>query len=155
MTFSCEQLSGFAGIDFYLLSETSNWPLVLTDQNSSQVFLMPEENGVEGAIDENSINVDANPKESAEGTVYPISISFRFINRSESLEQLLEQYSNKPGIAIGQLNSEFQKMYGSNEEPLYLSFRVDEGEKPDGNGAVIVTIKGETRQRPVYYTVPE
>lgn len=153
MIFNCEQLSGFAEIEFFLLEETSNWPIELTDQNSSSVILSPYENDVEGTIDEDSINVDENPKESAEGEIYQINIQFRFITRSESLQQLLDQYKNKPGIAIGKLNSEFQKMYGTNEEPLYLSYRNDDGNKPEGNGAIIVTIKGETRKRPVYYTV--
>lgn len=153
MTFDCEQLSGFAQLDFYLLSETDNWPVVLTDQNSSQVVLNPEPNNVKGTIDQDAINVDVNPKYSTEGTVYPVSISFPFITRSESIEQLLDQYENKPGICIGKLNTGFQKMYGTNEEPLYMNFRVDDGNKPDGNGSVIVSIKGETRNRPVYYTV--
>lgn len=153
MNFNCEQLSGFAEMDFLLLTETSNWPLVVTDQTSSDIILTPEFYDIDGTIDENSIDVNVNPKKNAEGDVYDISISFKFITRSESIEQLMDQYENKPGICIGKLNNEFRKLYGTNEEPLYMSFKVDEGNKPEDSGAVIVTIKGETRQRPVYYTV--
>ena len=153
MNFTCEQFSGFAQLDFYLLEETSNWPIEVNDQNSNTVVLTPEEFNVQGTIDEDSIDVNVTPKVSAEGETHDISIQFRFLTRSESLEQLLEQYANKPGVAIGKLNTEFQKMYGTNEEPLYMNFKTDDGNKPDGNGAIIVTIKGETRKRPVYYTV--
>lgn len=153
MNFTCEQLSGFAEMDFFLLSETSNWPLVVNDKTSADIIFTPEFYDVDGTIDENSIDVNADPKKSAEGDVYPINISFRFITRSESMEQLMDQYQNKPGVCIGKLNNEFRKLYGTNEEPLYMSFKVDEGTKPEDSGAVIVTIKGETRNRPVYYTV--
>lgn len=155
MTFSCdEQLGGFAIMDFYLLEETDNWPIVVTDQTSSQVAISPYENDVEATVEPESIKANVNQKTGAEGSVWQIDISFRFITRSESLEQLLDQYQNKPGIAIGSLNTEFQKMYGNNLEPLYMNFEVDEGTKIDGNAAVEVRIKGETRKRPVYYTVP-
>ena len=72
---------------------------------------------------------------------------------SESLEQLLEQYQNKPGVAIGNLNNGFRKLYGTNSEPIYMTFEVDEGSKIDGAAATEVRLKGETRSRPVYYTV--
>jgi len=153
MTFNCsEQLPGAAEVNFYLLSETADWPIVVTDNNSASVTITPEVNDVEGVIDDESININADARQSAEGTVYPIDINFRFITRSESLEQLLEQYENKPGIAIVKLNTGFQKMYGSNEEPLYMSWKVDEGQKATDNAGTIVAIKGETRNRPVFYT---
>jgi len=154
MTFNCdEQLGGFAILDFFLLEETSNWPLVVTDQTSNQVSISPFPNDVEGTVEPESIKVSVNLKNGAEGETHQIDISFKFITRSESIEQLLDQYSNKPGISIGKLNTEFQKMYGTNLEPLYMNFEVDEGTKIDGSAAVEVRIKGETRKRPVYYTV--
>lgn len=153
MNFNCsEQLPGAAEVNFYLLSETSNWPVEVTDGTSSEVVFTPEEISIEGSIDDESINIDATPKQTAEGTVYTIDINFRFITRSESIEQLLEQYANQPGIVIAKLNHGFQKMYGTNEEPLYLSWRVDEGQKSTDNAGVIVAIKGETRNRPVFLT---
>lgn len=154
MNFNCEeQLSGVAELDFYLLSETSNWPVVVTDQNASQIVITPEVNDIEAVVDEESIEIDASPKITAEGNVYPIEISFRFITRSESLEQLMEQYAKKPGIVIAKFNNGFCKLYGTNEEPLYMNWKVDEGKKVTDNGGTIVAIKGETRNRPVYYTV--
>lgn len=153
MTFNClEQLPGYAQIDFFLLSETGNWPLVVTDQTSGQITLNPEVVDVEGLIDDESISVQVTPKQTAEGTVWAIDIDFRFITRSESLEQLMEQYCNKPGVVIGKLNHGFQKLYGTNEEPLYMTWRVDEGQKATDNAGTIVSIKGETRDRPVFYT---
>lgn len=152
MNFSCEQLGGFGSLDFNLIEETSNWPLVVTDQTSAQIIITPYANDVEGIIDQDSINIDDNTKETAEGIVHPIVITFKFLTRSESLEQLLEQYQNKPGIVIADLNNGFRKLYGTNEEPLYMNFKVDDGQKIDDNAGVTVTIKGETRNRPVYYT---
>lgn len=153
MTFNCEeQFPGAAQVDFYLLSETSTWPIVVTDNNSATVTITPEVVDVEGVIDDESINVSADPKQNAEGTVFDIDINFRFITRSESLEQLMDQYCNKPGIVIAKLNNGFQKMYGTNEEPLYMSWKVDEGQKVTDAAGTIVAIKGETRKRPVFYT---
>lgn len=153
MTFTCdEKLPGFAEFDFYLLEETGNWPFVVTDGNSAQIVLTPYENDVEALIEPDSIDVNVNPKQSAEGTVQQISIVFRLITRSEALEQLLEQYANKPGVGIGKLNNEFKKLYGTDREPLYMNYEINEGTKVDGTAFTEVRIKGETRKRPVYYT---
>jgi hypothetical protein len=153
MNFTCdEKLPGFAELDFYLLEETGNWPFVVTDENSAQITFTPYVNDVEALIEPDSIDVNINPKQSAEGTVQQISIVFRLITRSEALEQLLEQYANKPGVGIGKLNNEFKKLYGTDREPLYMNYEVNEGTKVDGTAFTEVRIKGETRKRPVYYT---
>lgn len=153
MTFtSDEKLPGFAEFDFYLLEETGNWPFVLTDVNSAQITFTPYVNDVEALIEPDSIDVNVNPKQSAEGTVQQISIVFRLITRSEALEQLLEQYANKPGVGIGKLNNEFKKLYGTDREPLYMNYELNEGTKVDGTAFTEVRIKGEIRKRPVYYT---
>lgn len=150
MKFYCnEQLSGFSELQFLLLSETSNWPTVLTDQTSAQIIITPEVYDVDAGVDEESINVDV--KEKAKD-VFSITIQFTFLVRSEALEQMLDQYKNKPGIAIGCLNNKFKKLYGSNLQPLYLSFEVDDKSKIDDKGLTAVRITGETRKRPVYYT---
>lgn len=154
MTFNCdEQLSGVAEIDFYLLEEISDWPVILTDANSSSITITPEAVSVEATVKPDSIKPTVNKKQGPEGTVYQISIKMEFITRSEALEQLLDQYENKPGIVISKMNNEFQKLYGTNQEPLYMMYEVNEGEKIDGDGATIIEIKGETRTRPVFYTV--
>lgn len=150
MQFYCnEQLSGFSEIHFLLLSETSNWPVVLTDQTAAQIIITPEVYDVDAAIDDESINVDV--KEKAKDR-FDINIQFTFLVRSEALEQMLDQYKNQPGIAIGCLNNNFKKMYGSNLQPLYLSFEVDDKSKIDDKGLTAIRITGETRKRPVYYS---
>lgn len=153
MNFTCtEKLAGFAELDFYLLEETGNWPFVVTDTTSGQVVLNSFENDVDALVEPDSIAVDVTPKLSSDGELHSISIVFRLITRSEALEQLLEQYANQPGIAIGKLNNDFKKMYGSNTEPLYLNYEINDGVTADGKAYTEVRIKGETRTRPVYYT---
>jgi hypothetical protein len=76
-----------------------------------------------------------------------------FLTRSEALEQLLEQYENLPGVVHAKLNNGFQKIYGSNLEPLYFMYEVEDATKIDGDGVTSIEIKGETTNRPVFYTV--
>jgi len=147
-----EKLPGFAEFEIFLLEETSNWPLVVTDGNSKDIVFTPYENDVEAIIDPDSIKVDVNPKQTGDGEIQQISISFRCITRSEALEQLLEQYANKPCVGKGKLNNDFQKLYGTDQEPLYMNYEVNDGTKVDGESYTEVRIKGETRKRPVYYT---
>jgi len=155
MTFDCtEQLGGTAELDFYLLTETSNWPVVLTDQTSADIVFTSEPVSVAATIDEDSIKASATQRTKAEGSLWRISLKLSFITRSEALEQLLDQYQNKPGVVKLKLNNGFQKIFGSNTKPLYMNFTVDEGESMDDKKAATkVTIKGITSQRPVYYTV--
>ena len=147
-----EKLPGFAEFELFLLDETSDWPFVVTDENSKNIIFSPFENDVEAIIDPDTINVNVNPKQSSDGEIQQIAISFRLITRSEALEQLLEQYANKPCVGKGKLNNDFQKLYGTNLEPLYMNYEVNDGTKADGESYTEVKIKGETRKRPVYYT---
>jgi len=150
MQFSCdEQLSGFCELDFYLLSETSNWPIIVTDLNAAQIIFTVEDVDIVAEIDDETIQVNVNERKR---DLFDITISFQFKTRSESLDQLLDQYKNKPGVALGKLMNGFQKLYGTNEEPLYLSFEVDDAVKPEDKGATKVQIKGQTRRRTMYYT---
>lgn len=155
MTFNCnEVLGGVAELDFFLLSETSNWPTVLTDQNSAQVVFAPEPVSIEATIKPDSIKPTVNKKTGPEGTTYQISIKMEFINRSEAMEQLMDQYENKPAVVVSKMNTEFQKLYGTDSEPLYLMYEVNEGTQPDSDNGTVIEIKGETRTRPVFYTTP-
>ena len=76
-----------------------------------------------------------------------------FFTRSEALEQLLEQYENLPGIVHAKLNTGFQKIYGSDLEPLFLIYEVKDGKKIDDDAVTVIEIKGETAKRPVFYTI--
>lgn len=154
MTFNCdEQLSGVATLDFFLLEETSNWPRIVSDSNSAQIVFSPSVHSVEASIKPDSISVNVNKSTTASGIVHDISIKMDFLTRSEALEQLLEQYENKPGIVKAKFNNEFQKLYGTNIEPLYLVYEDVPGTKIDGDGATTIEIKGKTAKRPVFYTV--
>lgn len=154
MTFNCEeQLSGVAELDFYLLEETANWPKVLSDSNSAQIAFNPSPHSVEATIKPDSISVSCNKVTKASGIVYATVIKMEFLTRSEALEQLLEQYENLPGVAKVKFNNEFQKLYGSDLEPLFLVYEDIPGMKIDGDGATTIEIRGETAKRPVYYTL--
>ena len=154
MTFNCdEQLSGVAELDFYLLEETSNWPVVLSDSNSSQIVFNASPHSVQATVKPDSISLNVNKQTTSSGIVYDISIKMEFLTRSEALEQLLEQYENKPGVAKVKFNNEFQKLHGSNLEPLYLLYEDQPGTKIDGDGVTTIEIKGKTSKRPVFYTV--
>lgn len=154
MNFNCEeQLGGFAELNFYLLSEVSNFPKILTDQNSSQLVFNPEPSSVAATLKPDSISVNVNKRLTASGIVFQVNIKMQFITRSEALVQLLEQYENLPGIVQAKLNSGFQKIVGSDLEPLYLLFEEEDGKKIDDDAVTSIEIKGETSKRPVFYTL--
>ena len=152
MTFSfTEQLAGFSGIEFYLLTETSNWPVVVTDTNAGHIILAPETNEVDGDIIEDSISINDKPKYGPEGNIWPIDVQFGYENRHEAMEQLLEQYAGLPGVAIACLQDGNRKLFGTDKEPIYLSWEIAYGEKSEDRAGTFIRIKGEQQQRPVYY----
>lgn len=153
MIFNCEQLSGFSEVEFLLLTEVANFPVVMNDQTSAQLIFNPFVNNVEAEVQPESISVESNSRVGSDGEVWENTISLKFITRSEALEQLLEQYANQPGIVRAKLMNGFQKIYGTNEEPLFLKWQNDDGVKVDDASGVSVSITGQTSQRPVYYTV--
>ena len=151
MTFNfSEQLAGVASIEFYLLTEAANWPVVLTDNNAAQVTYDPEENDIDGSITPNSITINDKPKNSSAGQIWPNEINFTYLARSVALEQLLEQYANLPGVAIACFNDGTQKLYGSDNEPVYMTWNTYYGTAMEDSHGTQVTIKGDSRQRPVY-----
>lgn len=147
-----EKLSGFTELSLFLLEETSMWPFVVTDVNSAQINFNPYALDLSSMMDKDGIVIDVSQKKLPEGDLYQISITFKLFTRSELLEQLLEQHINKPAVVIGALNNESSKLYGTNLEPLYMTYEVLDGVKPEEVSFTEVKIKGETRQRPVYYT---
>lgn len=154
MEFSCEeQLAGASNLEFFLLEEVSNWPIILNDTNSSQLQFNPSIYSVDAKVVVDSLKVNYPKKQKPSGLIHDISIKMEFSTRSESLEQYLEQYENKPGIVRATFNNGFKKIFGSNIEPLYLIYEVEDGIKEDLEGVTTIEIKGETAKRPVYYTV--
>lgn len=148
-----EQLGGFDTVEFYLLSETANWPIVVNDQTAAQVTHVQSLLDNYGVIATDTIDVNITPKQSAEGTIYPTDVVFTFSNRTEALENYLDSYQNKPVVVIATLNTGIKKLYGTKEEPLILNYKIDEGKKAEDLGIISVSIKGETRNRPVFYNV--
>lgn len=148
-----EQLGGFDTVEFFLLSETANWPIVVNDQTAAQITHIQSLLDTVGVIADGSIDVNISPKQSAEGTIYPTDVVFSFSNRTEALENYLDQYQNKPVVVIAKLNTGIKKLYGTKDEPLILNYKIDDGKKPEDMGVISVSIKGETRNRPVFYNV--
>ena len=146
-----EQLGGFSKIEFFLISQTSNWPIVINDETSSQITHEDSMIDNYGKIADSSIDINITPKQSPEGEIFPIDIVFSFSNRIIELERYLDYYKNKELVVIGYLNTGLKKIYGTNEEPLFLSYKIDEGKKIDDLGIITVNIKGEIRNRPVFY----
>ena len=152
MYFNCpEQLAGFARIDFYLLTETSQWPFVVNDTNAGSIVITPKDTiKVDGSIDPESINVTDDSKLDDSGNIWPIDIQFVYLYRGLAMEQLLEENAGKPGIAIGHLQDGTCKLFGNDKEPVYLSWNNNYGVKPEDKHGVLIKIKGEQTQRPVY-----
>jgi hypothetical protein len=153
MTFcSDEQPGGIARIEFKLLTETANWPVVVTDVTAGQVLFNPEANFIEGIIVPDTFNINDKPKDSANGQLWPNDISFTYLYRGAAMEQLLEQYANKPGVTFVWFNDRSVKLYGTFQEPIYLTWENDYGRRMNDNHGVTIKIAGNTSHRPVYYT---
>jgi len=69
------------------------------------------------------------------------------------LEQLLDQYANSPGVALVKYYNGFTKLFGTKEEPLLLTFQVDDGTSIESKSGIEIFIEGIQRNRPVYYTI--
>jgi hypothetical protein len=146
-----EQLGGFEKIEFFLLDETDNWPVVVNDETSAEMTHIESQIQNFGTIADSSIDINITPKQSTEGTIYPIEIICSFSNRIIELEKYLDYYQNKEVVVIGYLNTGKKKLYGTNETPLTFIYKIDEGKKIDDLGVITVTIKGDTRERAVFY----
>ncbi|WP_158962354.1 hypothetical protein [Myroides fluvii] len=150
MRFNCtEQLSGIYTIDFYLMEETTNWPIHLSDRSASQIVFTPEEHAIEATIAPNSFKNDSKSKDD----LYEIDLSYTILTRSEALEQLLDQYVNQPGIAVVKYYNGFTKIFGTDQEPLLLTFQVDDGTSIESKSGIEIVIEGTQRNRPIYYTI--
>lgn len=148
-----EQLGGFSKVEFFLLKETNNWPIVINDETSAQITHIDSRIDNYGIIADSTIDVNVIPKQSGDGTIYQTEIVFSFSNRIIELEKYLDYYQNKELVAVVHLNTGQKKLYGTNENPLVLTWKIDEGKKIEDLGIITVNIKGDTRHRPVYYKV--
>jgi len=156
MTFNIEeQVAGFASVELFLISETGNWPLVVNDGNAGTITLNPEVNDVDGSIDPDSINISDDPKDDVSGQIWPIDIRYLFLARNAAMEQLLEQYANKPCIVRGCGNDGNRKQWGTDQEPLYMTYKNIYGTNMQDRHGIEVSIKGDLSSRPVYFTIIE
>ena len=147
-----ELLGGYEELDFYLLDDTAGWPVVLNDQTSATVTHPSPVLKTLANFTDSGIDVNIAPKEGVDGTVYPIDIVVALSTRNQPLEDYLDSVANRPGIAIAKLNTGARKILGTNEQPLFLKWKIDDGKKIEDLGIITINIKGETRERPVYYT---
>lgn len=149
--FDHEPIAGIYKIDFYLLEEISNFPIQLTDENSHQLVFINNELNAITQVDEDSLVDDTKVKTSNNGEIHEISLKYQIIVRSQSLEKLLDYYKNKPGIAIVHYYNGTSKIYGNNEEPLFLQYQNKAGSQITDKAFTIVEITGMSRNRAVYY----
>lgn len=149
--FSCEQLSGISNIDFYLLEEVTNFPITLTDNNSAQLVFDLLPSNIIATVDEESFVEDVKPKFSTNGDIYEISLKFNFITTGQAIENSLNYYRNKPGIAIVTYYTDEKKLFGTDEEPLFMQFAPKRGSFITDKAHISVEITGVSRTKPVYY----
>lgn len=148
-----EQLAGIANIEFYKLTQVSNFPIQLSDRNSGQLVFSADENGVIATVDEESFADDTKVKESSGGTLHEIALKYNILSRGADLEKVLDAYKNKPGIAVVKYHAGFSRIFGTNEEPLFMNFTNKNGSTISDKASVPVEIQGVTRNRPVYYSL--
>jgi hypothetical protein len=151
MLFSCpEQIGGFNNIGVYILAESSGWPIVLTDFNSSDVILAPSGDLIDGLLIPESIKVEEPSKKTADGVIYDNTLSFEFASQSPALDQLLERYKSFGVVAVVCKNYAQKKLYGSDRFPLSLDFEVIHGRRPEDGSLTRVTISGKTPFRSLH-----
>jgi len=148
-----EQLAGIAKIDFYLLTEVSNFPIQLSDSNAGQLVFTTSTQSLTATVDEESFADDSKIKESNSGDLYENALKYNILTRGKELETLLDYYKNKPGIAIVSYYDGFKKLFGTDEEPLFMKFTPKNGSVITDKAFVTVEIQGVTRNRPVYYSL--
>jgi len=146
-----EQLAGIKKIEFFLLTEISNWPILVTDQNAKEIVLNLNVDSISATVDEKTISNKTKKKQTNSGDLYEVSLEYNILTRSKDLEQMVEKYQNKPGVAIVSYYNGYRKLFGTNDEPIFLSYGETNGSTIDDKASVDVSITGVTRTRPAYY----
>ncbi len=146
-----EQLAGIKKIEFFLLTEISNWPILVTDQNAKEIVLNLNVDSISATVDEKTISNKTKKKQTNSGDLYEVSLEYNILTRSKDLEQMVERYQNKPGVAIVSYYNGYKKLFGTNDEPIFLSYGETNGSTIDDKASVDVSITGVTRTRPAYY----
>lgn len=146
-----EQLAGIKKIEFFLLTEISNWPILVTDQNAKEIVFNLNVDSIAATVDEKTISDKTKKKQTNSGDLHEISLEYNILTRSKDLEQLVEKYQNKPGVAIVSYYNGYKKLFGTNDEPIFLSYGETNGSTIDDKASVDVSITGVTRTRPAYY----
>lgn len=151
---TAEPIGGFKSVDFYLLTEVSNMPDVLTDANSGTLVFSPEAVSVCASLIAESITVDDKASAGEPGKTWPVSAAFTFFSRTAAMEQVMEQYASLPGVFLAHHNEGWCKLFGTAEEPMYMEYAHDYGTKVENAGGMAITITGTQSTRPVFYVTP-
>lgn len=146
-----EQLAGIKKIEFFLLTEISNWPILVTDKNAKEIVLNLNVDSIAATVDEKTISDKTKKKQTNSGDLYEVNLEYNILTRSKDLEQMIEKYQNKPGVAIVSYYNGYKKLFGTNDEPIFLSYGETNGSTIDDKAFVDVSISGVTRTRPAYY----
>nr|WP_297306393.1 hypothetical protein [uncultured Flavobacterium sp.] len=146
-----EQLAGIKKIEFFLLTEVGNWPVLITDNNANQLVFSLSADTLAATVDEKTISDKTKRKQTNSGDLFEVNLEYNILTRSKDLEQMVEKYQNKRGVAIVSYYNGFKKIFGTNEEPIFLSYGETPGSTIDDKASVDVSISGVTRTRPAYY----
>jgi hypothetical protein len=150
MNFHCpEQTGGFSKLQIFLVeSETSNWPVVLTDINSFQVNFNDTETFT-AEVDE-KIRVVERSKPDSNGEIWDIAITIDFITQNRNFDFVLDQYKTLKTVAVVTKTFNQQKIYGSDQFPLQFFYETINNENPEQGVITRVTLTGKQPFRPVY-----
>src|SRR5690606_12921611 len=135
----------------YQYTEHSTFPIILSDFNVNQLVFETAPLILIAKVDEECFAYDSRIKEGNSGDLYEIALKYNIITRGKQLEQLLDVYKNKPGIALVRYYDGSAKIFGTNEEPLFMKFTPRNGSTITDKAFVNVEIQGITRNRPVYF----
>jgi hypothetical protein len=151
MTFDCvEKTGGYLYLKFWLLDEVSDWPLHLTDINSSDLTFTEVHDVIDAVVDEESIRIQERARSTKAGRLYQCSAEFDIVTMDQALERLLEFYQYKEGVLEVVDTNGKRKLFGTKDQPLKMNYSTAVGRTIESGVNTSITIEGETRQRAVY-----
>lgn len=145
-----EQIGSFKSIQFYLLSETSSWPKIITDANSNKIIFTEGTDPIEiTPIGENQ-SIKENPKKNPAGIYYNVDGGLTFQSHSKALAQQLDVYQDRDCVIIVDYFTGERKLFGTNTHPLRFLYNMLSGKKMEDFTGINISLKGKTTHRAVY-----